>query len=343
MRTRPIRFYEIGAPASLPLGLVQLARGGAENTALLGLTVQHPPVHLMAEASASLDITGPRADIAHRWATRFLQAHNLEARGKVEVELAIPAFAGLGSETVLALATATSLAWLHALPSTATRTPEVARGLGLEPHCALEVWGYDQGGLLLVGMNATPGDMPPVLFRREISHPEKEAWVFVLLIPRTPAGLPWSLESDRLHTCLKAARHLSLESRSVVEADIRTAIANDDIDTFGRSLMHLQHMNHEALEHEGMPAEISPDEQRVLKLIQDHGSVAWGRSLNGLCLYGLIRGSKASVELRKVLRAELGHFAGIIMATITDNVGSRVIFKDEFGAVVEPDQKDETR
>ncbi len=78
---------EIGAPVCLPLGLVQVDN----KTCLLGLTLQHPPVHLSAQAYAGFMVTGARADIGYKYATRFLDCHQLEHRANVEIELAIPA------------------------------------------------------------------------------------------------------------------------------------------------------------------------------------------------------------------------------------------------------------
>lgn len=53
---------EIGAPASLPLGVVRVEQNHNLKTCLLGLTQQHPPLHLSVRASNHLKVTGARAD-----------------------------------------------------------------------------------------------------------------------------------------------------------------------------------------------------------------------------------------------------------------------------------------
>src|SRR5262245_48426705 len=57
---------EIGTPCVLSLGLVRLREEGG--AAMLGITLQHPPIHLFAQAAAGLIITGARADLAWRQA-----------------------------------------------------------------------------------------------------------------------------------------------------------------------------------------------------------------------------------------------------------------------------------
>ncbi|HLF90214.1 MAG TPA: hypothetical protein VI451_14805, partial [Anaerolineales bacterium] len=103
---------ELAAPASLPLGLVQYH----DQPALLALTVQHPPIQLAIQSGPRLHITGPRAHVAHAFATRYLTHHNLPQKGEIEIELTIPAFMGLSGDVMLGLTIAQSLEWVHNLP-----------------------------------------------------------------------------------------------------------------------------------------------------------------------------------------------------------------------------------
>jgi predicted sugar kinase len=279
---------------------------------------------------------------------------------------------------MLGLSVAQALAWVNGLPL--ENTTALAQAVGLEPQHALEVWGFDRGGLLLVDtppsetrregdqgtrsscpMNLSPS--PPLLRslsqrggvvrRQEIAHPDKEAWAFVFFFPRVPP----SLESDRLRVpsgcLLAAAPHLSSESGRLVTEKLWPAVENDDIAAFGQSLMALQQMNREALAAAGTPHQLNDEglsraapreapgpiprlplgrgarDQAILALMRDHGAFAWGQSLTGLGLFGLVKGAAASVELRTKLRHQVGFFAGRIMATITDNSGARHVVKDE--------------
>ena len=47
----------------------------------------------------------------------------------------------------------------------------------------------------------------------------------------------------------------------------------------------------------------------------------------GLALFGLIKGADASRQLRAAVMKQVGYFGGLVMATITDNEGSRLVVK----------------
>lgn len=318
-------FIEITSPASLPFGLVRLDSETGPKTCLLGVTLQHPPVNLSVQThSGGLQVSGARADLAYAQAVRFLNHQNLPRRAEIQIELAIPSLVGLGSEAMLGLAQAQALAWLHQLPH--ADNPALAQAVGLKPQDALEVWGYDRGGLLLVEVG--PGEtLAPPVRRYEIAHSEQEAWVFVLVLPRVPADTPETLETDRLRALLEAAPHLNADTGRLV-AEVELALANNDLAAFGRSLMAIQALNDKALAETGVPPSYSPDEQAVLDIICQHGALAWGRSATGLALYGLVKGARSSIDLRHKLRQHLGFFGGRPMAAITANTGASYVVKN---------------
>ena len=310
---------ELAAPASLPLGIAQING----QPSLLALTVQHPPVHLEAQARTGLQITGPRAHIAHTYASRFYESHSLTPGAEIEIELAIPAYIGLGSDTMLALSIAKTLAWAHQRP--VTDPDQVASTLNLSPVQAGEIAGFAQGGLLLASVDPTSaGDR--ILRRAEIAHAERDAWAFVFHFPFPPDDTPESLETDRLKALVNAAGLLPPDSPQIVET-LFQAVSDDNLAEFGQGLMALQKIAHEALQKSGVPIEFTSDEQKIFELMQAEGAVAWGQSLSGYCLWGLLKGGDPSRTLRKRLTDHVGIFGGRVMATITDNRGAKMIEK----------------
>jgi beta-ribofuranosylaminobenzene 5'-phosphate synthase len=317
---------EIAAPASLPLGLVRLEQNNEARVALLGITLQYPPVHLLARPSVGLNVTGARADKAYEQTQRFLERHGLESGAEVEIELAIPSLMGLGSEAMLGLSVARALVRLkpelHQLPM--DNAPALAHAIGLGPEYALEIWGFDQGGLLLVeDTQDQSGAFPEIIHRHEISHPEADAWAFVLHFPHAPADTPKTWEADCRLNLLKAAPHVSEETGHVFQAELWPAVQRDDLPTFGRALLTIQQLNQHALAHAGTPQMLTSGAQPVLDLMQENGAVAWGQSLTGLARYGLVRGASDSIELRKKVQAHVGLYGGTVMASICDNAGAR--------------------
>jgi len=322
---------ELGAPASLPLSLVKIDRTHGVKTALLSLTVQHPPIEVVAQQNnKQLQVVGARAHIGWQYARQFLRSHHLRQRAEVEIDRSIPAFMGLGSDPLLGLAMAKGLAWVHHLPFDDTLA--FAKALSLSPQQAAELWGFDQGGLLLVDTEAPEGalaEMPQILERREIEHHKNEAWAFVFVLPRMPKGTPDDYEAQQMRDLLSIAPYLSSESGRIVMQETLPAVEKDDIAAFGKSLLKLHKLIYTAQSEAGTLRALTPADYGILHLMRDSGAFAWGRSLTGGCLYGLVKGAKASIELRKKVRKSIGPFGGTVLATITDNRGSVHVIKEE--------------
>ncbi|MDX1523275.1 MAG: hypothetical protein R3264_16740 [Anaerolineae bacterium] len=314
---------EVGSPATLPLGLVKFNDDGAEKICLLGLTVQHPPVQMFAEKRNKFQITGPRADLAHRFAAQFYKHHHLKPQVELEIESTIPNLVGLGSATMLGLSVHKALSWTQQFSEEQRQTEAFAQVLALEPWQTLDLWGFDRGGLLLIDLERlSPDGLPTISKRQEIQHKEKEAWAFVFYFPDRTETLPETLEAERWAALFKSSSHLSDETGELVTAKLWPAVEADDVETFGESLLALHQLNEEALAKAGTPLEIAPEDLAVLDVMRDTGAVAWGQNLTGFSFYGLIKGGQPSRVLRKNIRDKVGFFGGTVLATITDNRGS---------------------
>ena len=199
----------------------------------------------------------------------------------------------------------------------------MAAAAGLGPEHALEIQAYAQGGVLLVEAPRADGAVPRVLRRQPLEHPQEKAWAFVLYLPRVPAGVPGTLEAERLAALLQAHPRLSAETGRLVDEALWPALMNDDIKAFGRALLSIQDLNAAALAQAGTATPLSDEEQGLLDIYRDNGAVAWGRSPTGLALFALIRGASPSVALRKKVVERVGIHAGTALAGIVDNTGAR--------------------
>ncbi len=321
---------ETGSPAMLPLGVVPLTTENESTAGLLGVTLQHPPVLMAAQAHQQLSITGARAQISRQYAQRYLAFHQLTSGIEVDIELAIPAYVGLGSEPLLGLTTARVLAWInnHSLEETA----RLAQAIGLGPQDSLAIGGFDQGGLLLVDCQREHEGQDinsRILRRAAISHPNHEAWAFVLVFPSLKENVPETIEADRLAHLLQAAPYLEPSQGKLAMDEIWAAVESGNIAAFGQGLGHLQQINEAALAQAGTPVHLSEADQAVLEIMRASGALAWGQSPTGFGLYGLVKGGNATVDLQKQLSNHLGFFGGTVMATITDNRGAHHIIMED--------------
>ncbi len=327
---------EIVAPTSLPLGVAQIETDAGRRTCLVGFTLQHPPVHLLAQAHPGLFVTGASEKRARASAKKFRQHVEIAEGIEAEIELAIPSQMGLSSEPMLGLAMARAMAGINELPL--EDTVALAKGLGLGPQDALALWGFDQGGFLVVDTEADEGEVPPIIRRHSIIHEDRDAWGFVLVLPRVPQKTPDSLESECLSHLLEAAPHLSDTSGQIVADQLWPALENDDFPEFAQALTRLHKMNGQALDSTGYPQTLTSEAQGILNVMQEHGSLACGQSLVGLGLYAMVKGSSDAIELRQKLREHWGYHAGTTRTTITDNDGARHVFRDEdLANVILPD------
>lgn len=305
---------DLAAPCTLPLGLVKLA----DQSYVLGLTLQHPPVQIFAEAAAHFSVTGGRADVGYPFAERYRKAHAVTAGAEVEIELSIPAHMGLGSAAMLGLSVAHALAWVH------DRPPEdvaaLAAAIELEPHYALQRWAFEHGELLLVEAN---GRAPAPARRFALAHPPEQAWAFVFHWPRLEDDLPNAFEEDLWAALFRAAPLVSADSGRVFEETLCPALERDDIAAFGRAMLMLDAMSRTALAQVGVTVSPVAETEAILEVMRTSGAVAWGRSLTGLLHYGLVCGAAASVVLRERLQNHVGLYGGNVMATIADNRGAQ--------------------
>lgn len=323
---------EIGTPASLLLGVVPIptSSDGEPSYCWLGITVQHPPTHLVVKPHRKLVITGARADLAHQQARQFLTYRQLQIGGEIEIEWATPKFMGLGSAPMLGLSVARGLSQLAQLNDDTTLEESgvwaLATALDLPDRDALAVWGFAQGGLLLVEtQRQADAPFPQLLRRYELQHMTKTDWVFVLYFPRVSAGPSDDLEAERVTNLLQAAPYLGADTTHVVLERMLPAVEQDDIETFAQGLMELQAQNRTALAQIGAQPMLSEADEVLLQQMQSNGALAWGQLPGGRALFALVRSAQTSIMLRRTLYEQVGPYGGRLMATITDNRGCQLV------------------
>jgi predicted sugar kinase len=290
----------------------------------LGIALQHPPIQLLARPAPQLSVTGGRADLAARQATGFYGHYSADLKGErayaeIEIELAIPSLMGLGSEGMLGLSVGHALARLHGLPE--ADLVAMAQAVGLGQEAVLEAQAFTRGGLLAVDQGGSLQKHLSIVHSRQ-----DDDWVFVLVLPRPPAGAADTFEAERR----RELERLVGRSQQVERAAGRlwAAAERGDIAAFGSALMELGELNWAALAQASQDINLSAGESAILDEMRAGGAVAWGRATAGFGLYGLVKGADASRDLRRALAQRLGFFGGTVMATICDNQGARCVVRN---------------
>src|SRR3954463_8171219 len=146
--------------------MLMVAGKGARRFGGLGVSVSRPAVVLEALPADELSVEGADAERALAFARRCRDALRLDGGAHLRVVEAIPAHAGLGSGTKLALAVAQALV---ALRGSAIDAPELAQAVGRAACCAVGMWTFALGGLVVEGGVREGAERPaPLLMRYEV-------------------------------------------------------------------------------------------------------------------------------------------------------------------------------
>ena len=269
------RFGGIGAAAPAPTALVSVA----------------PASELRAD--------GQDAERALTSARRFLQHHGLTAGARVRVHRALPAHAGLGSGTQLALAVARVLAELYGLPTDVT---ELAAAVGRARRSAIGTWTFAGGGLVLEGgRRANDGGSAPLLARL----PFPPSWRCVVAVPDAPPGVSGQAEEEAFAELpMPDADEVARVSHLVVMA-LLPALVEEDLPSFGAALSEIQRITGGWL----APAQggtFAPGPGAALiERMATAGAYGVGQSPWGPAVYGIVDGEEAVGELAGRLREGL--------------------------------------
>ncbi|MGC8470487.1 MAG: hypothetical protein ACP5NI_11320, partial [Acetobacteraceae bacterium] len=170
------------APARLHLGFLDLNGGLGRRFGSLGITLEAPTTRLVLTAAAQESVRGPDAARARPLLARATAAEGLATPLALTIVEAIPAHAGLGSGTQLALAIAAAAARLAGHPAEAAR---LAAGLDRGARSGIGIAAFAAGGVILDGGRGPATEVPPVIAR--LAFPP--AWRILLLADPAAEGL----------------------------------------------------------------------------------------------------------------------------------------------------------
>ena len=167
----------VTVPARLHLGFLDLNGGLGRRFGSIGLAINGLKTSITFNAASQPQVTGPESERVRGYLQAMQRALDIENTCHVRIDEVVPAHAGLGSGTQIALAVAAGVRRLHGLPldvrGDAIRLERGARsgvGIGL----------FDHGGLVVDGGRGPLTTAAPVVSRM----PFPEQWrILVVLDP----------------------------------------------------------------------------------------------------------------------------------------------------------------
>ena len=281
-RTAPAVFVE--APARLHFGMLDLRGTLGRRFGGIGAAVPAPSLLLEARPAAGLSAEGPRDHVerALEFARRFLSHHHLVAGTELCLHRTIPAHAGLGSGTQLALAVARALAEQHGLP---TDIAALAHAVGRGRRSGVGTWTFAGGGFVLEGgRRRTDTGIAPLLARLPIPA----AWRCVIVVPEGAPGLAGDEEAAAFARLPAPDPHAVEHVAHVVVMQLLPALAEADLAEFGAALSEVQRVTGGWFA-EAQGGVFAPGQSAALvERLREWGATGVGQSSWGPAVYGLV-------------------------------------------------------
>ncbi len=292
----------VRAPGRLHLGFLDPAGTLGRRFGSLGLVIGgfETEIELLAaadgqdhvEADGAAAQAEARRVMAHLGALR--ERSGLPDPLHVRLHRVLPAHAGFGSGTQLALAVGRAFATWHGIEAS---TPQLAQWLGRGLRSGVGIAGFDQGGLLLDGGPGPGGAPAPLLARLELPA----AWrVIVVLDPRAQ-GLFGAEEKQALAALAPLPAAAAAELCHRVLMQVLPGAADGDFPAFARGLTQMQRLlgAHFAPVQRGS-AYASAAVARAMQAIEQaagDGGAGTGQSSWGPTAFALVPSAESAAEL----------------------------------------------
>lgn len=308
----------VDAPARLHLGFLDLNGGLGRRFGSIGLAVEEPSTSLTVRRAAAFGAAGPERDRADAHVRRLSAALGLKGPFHVEVTRAIPAHAGLGSGTQLAVAIGIALAGLGGLERSAKEIGElVDRGA----RSAIGIAAFEQGGFVFDGGKGASSHPPPV-----IAHvPFPESWRVLLILDRNAVGVHGDRETKAFATLPPMPAQNAAHLCRIALMRLLPGLLEHDLDAFGDGLTEVQEIvGGYFAAAQGGSAWSSPAVGRIAGRMGEMGAKGIGQSSWGPTGFAFVPSEAAAARLYSSLVEEAKAEGLEILIVRGRNAGARV-------------------
>ncbi len=227
------------APGRLHLGFLDPAGTLGRQFGSLGLVVNGFETHIDISAAPSPQIVAAgvaeRAEVERAAACLQLLQHHSGCNAPLRLALlrVLPAHAGFGSGTQLALAIGRAFAQWHGL---ALSTPQLAQWLGRGARSGIGIAGFDQGGLLVDAGPGADGLSAAVLSRVALPL----AWRVIVVQHEAHQGLSGQAEKHAIATLPPLPQALAADICHQVLMRVLPGAAGAEFAPFAAGISHIQ-------------------------------------------------------------------------------------------------------
>ncbi|MGE0379962.1 MAG: beta-ribofuranosylaminobenzene 5'-phosphate synthase family protein [Hyphomicrobium sp.] len=279
----------MNAPARLHLGFLDLNGSLGRRFGSIGLAIDKPQTRLVIQRTANHSAHGPESSRALHLVSRF---SNHSGQGySVTVEEAIPAHAGLGSGTQLALAIGAAIAQLEGRPLTPYGLAQLGErgarsGIGLAA--------FVDGGFLIDGGRGTHDQAPPVTLRADFP----DHWRVLLVLDPARSGVSGEAEVQAFKALPVFPEEWAATICRLILMKLVPGLKELDIQAFGSALTEIQQIvgAHFAKAQGGSPW-TSAAVGRLVQRMGELGAIGLGQSSWGPTGFAFVESEEASDRL----------------------------------------------
>lgn len=223
----------VDAAARLHLGFLDMNGGLGRRFGGLGLAISGPRTRLTLTPSETNFVEGEECARARDLLEKAQAALAPATRHRLSVHEAIPAHAGLGSGTQLALAIASALRRLEDLPADPAADAAL---LGRGARSGLGAGLFLTGGLVVDGGRGSAPTTPPAIARL----PFPAEWRILLIADPAAIGLHGQREHEAFAALPAFSEALAGQLCRLVLMAALPALADRDIRAFGNAISQIQ-------------------------------------------------------------------------------------------------------
>jgi beta-ribofuranosylaminobenzene 5'-phosphate synthase len=228
----PCDLVSVGTSARLHFGFLDPSGRGERPFGSFGLAIDRPQTRLSLRRGSELKVTGVPCERAEPYLRSIAASFGLTGSYYLHLDEVIPAHAGLGSGTQLALAIASAVAILEGLP---LDLDEIAARLDRGKRSGIGIGTFGHGGAVLDG-GPGPDTPPPVLAR----VPFPRAWRVLLIFDPAETGMHGAEETAAFATLPDFPESETADLTRRVLLGALPALAEEDFKAFCDQVGYLQ-------------------------------------------------------------------------------------------------------
>ena len=262
----------VTVPARLHLGFLDLNGSLGRRFGSIGLAINGLKTSITFNAASQPQVTGPESERVRGYLQAMQRALHIKDTCHVRIDEVVPAHAGLGSGTQIALAVAAGVRRFHGLPldvrGDAIRLERGARsgvGIGL----------FDHGGLVVDGGRGPLTTAAPVVSRM----PFPEQWRILVVLDPHRQGVHGPDEREVFSRLAPSSDGQAAHLCRLVLMKALPALAECDIAGFGSAIKEMQVLIGDYFATiQGGSRFSSPDVAAALAALEDEGAYGIGQS-----------------------------------------------------------------